>query len=603
MESRSRSGVGQLKTYKSISKVLFNFKVTIQLSTLIGVIISALYLWKSVPIIQLKHVCNYGFLYFINSVYQTKDISTKLLNIENQIGLYSEIYTFAIVIFTIVFALAFVALSYLFYSKDKSIIEDRYIRGSKLITAADLSLTLSKRPTSEEGRYSQKIGTDGVIIPEDLTYRGFALCGRPGKRKTTLINYMIEQQVANGGKGFVLDINGTYYSKFGRPNDKILSLRDKRSEYWDFWSEDVSPSLYASYLIEKGGQENQFFWRSARSLISTLIRVNNSVDSLWSDLSMPTSDLIRKLDDLGEIVVKTIGGPSSNQAAGVVGTATLGFSYVRELGYWGTQNGKSESPFSFNRWANSEPDDDSWVYLIVRDDEIEELSSLIGMWFNLGIQACLRRDEDLANQGKYKSIMFVLDELKSLGRLSELEKGAERLRKYLAYLVLGYQNNAQIEAIYGNKPAANLKDVLQNKVIYAVGEPSAQRECSQILGEQEVEETTKGEQFDSNKISGLSHSNRVTRKSIVLPSEIGGLADGEIYLKVESYNPCKTYIEWKSWPKINQSIVHGTKPRTQKECHSTLNKPTEDELVTSSLVQPNEEGLVGLIDNDQSTAE
>lgn len=616
--SRKQPGIGQDVVKKKVSKFFRQIVFTIRVSVLIGLLSGGGYLAYSLP----KPVWNSFFSYSINyplyAGFKSPKTVKKLTIAEARIIAQKEHYYSALCIAIGASILAVIGLSIWFRREGKASTQDHHIRGSRLVSSGELQSDICKDYGDHLGSFLS-IGQDKIRVPEQLIYRGFALCGRPGKRKSTLINYMMEEHRIKGGKGFVIDINGSYYSKFGRPGDKILSLRDKRTEYWSFWAENVLPSLHATYLVEANEREHKFFWKSARKVIEALLRHNSNLDGLWHDLTSSDEELLNKLQSLNELAVRSLGNKGSNQAAGVLGTAVLDFSFLRELGYWGEKLGRDKEPFSIVDWAtNDDPNDDSWVFIIVRDDELGELSSLVGTWFNLGIHGCLRRDEDLAAKGTYPPIMFCLDELKSLGKLPELEKGGERLRKYRGFLLLGYQNNAQIDLIYGDKSGANLRDVLQNKVIYAIGEPAAQKELSEVLGEQEIEEISSGDYFDAGSDSRYSQSRRVTRRRNVLPSEIGALKDGDVYLKIESYNPCKTYIPWKKWPTINIPMDYGNIPhnyRKQTANGSNMSETTNSSNELSPMSGPDlstdvddqiaidDSGLMGVIASQDQRAE
>jgi hypothetical protein len=457
---------------------------------------------------------------------------------------------------------SFFLLGFIFWRVGKKNQEDSHVRGSQIIPLKQLQKDLidaSKFGFSN----GYVLGSSGLRIPEEYIWRGFAFAGRPGTGKSNLIRILLNQDLNRRAKCFIIDINGDYWRKFGRPGkDKILSLRHKDSEYWDFKCEDVVPSLLASYLVPKSNSGPAFWWKAGRAVLASLIEHSEDLDDFKIQIAESDGNILKLLNSYDDLAIRVLGKEGSQQSMGVLGNTVLDFSFIKDLGYWPKQAGK-DKPFSITEWAKN-PDDLSWVYVIVRDDELEEIRPLVSCWFNLTVNGCFRRDESRCYAQEYPSIRLYLDELKSLGKLEDIEKGGERLRKYLGSIIAGYQNDAQLDIIYGQQGAKNLKDVLQNKVIYSIGEPGAQEDLSRYLGEHEVEEysdnTTYGE-----KRNGHSESRKMTRRRSVLPSEIGQLRDGDCYIKIGAFDPIKTHIEVVKFPNINRELEWGIPPRKKVE--------------------------------------
>lgn len=437
---------------------------------------------------------------------------------------------------------------------------DKHLRGTEIIPQKKLQKQLFAN--ARFGYLNgHKLGERGLEVPEEYTWRGWAVVGRPGTGKSNQFRIMMKQDLGRKVKGFVVDINGDYWRRFGRPGkDKILSLRHKDSEYWDFKCEDVVPSLLASYLVARSSSGPEFWWKAGRAVLTSLFEYSKDLDEFKDRIAQSDGDILKLLEDNEALASKVLGKEGSQQAAGVLGNTVLDLSFVKDLGYW-PKIAKKTTPFSITEWANSTTDD-SWVYVIVRDDELEEVRPLLACWFNLGINGCFRRDEDKCYKGEYPSIRFWLDELKTLGRIEEMEKAGERLRKYRASIICGYQNNPQLEMVYGAQGAKNLKDVLQNKAIYSVGDASAQEDLSIYLGEQEVDELTANESYGKRDSDAHSESRRVNRRRTVLSSELGKLPDHHCYVKVGAFDPIKTVIPYAEFPVVNPVPAWEMPPRS-----------------------------------------
>ena len=156
------------------------------------------------------------------------------------------------------------------------------------------------------------------------------MAGASGTGKTQAINSLLRQlQSQKNQKVLIVDANGQYYSRFGQPEDKILSLYDRRAEAWDFWSEDASPEFFAEALIEEN-RDGNFFSSAGRALLTDLIGLNDTIPQLWQDLISSPKDIFPKLK--GGISPGLLGAPE--QAAGVIATASLELNFLRHLNYW-----------------------------------------------------------------------------------------------------------------------------------------------------------------------------------------------------------------------------------------------------------------------------
>lgn len=420
-----------------------------------------------------------------------------------------------------------------------------YVRGSQFTSEKKLSKNLKKRAIFGS-KYGYKIGEKNLFIPEEYNWLGYLICGRPGTGKSNAIRRFLEQDRKQNNKAFIIDIDGEYWRQFGRPDiDIVLSLGHEESEYWDFWCEDIPMEKMAQYLVQEGSG-NAFFWKAARFVVGSLLEQSGSLEEFKNHIKSADTMISKYLSEVDPQAVNILGSPGSGQSTGVWGNSSLDLKFVQDLGLWPNRNGKKD-PFSIMEWSKKK--DDSWVFVVAKSSEIESIRPMIATWFNIAIFGCLSRRESDFEKMEYRPIRIVLDELKSLGKLDELSLAGERLRKHRGSLICGYQNNSQLDSIYGKIEARNIKDVIQNKIIYSVGEGDAQEEISRMLGEKEVEIVTANTQLGH---SGSSESigHKTERKRIILPSEVGNLKREECIVKISNFDPVKTKIPYKKFAEI-----------------------------------------------------
>lgn len=446
---------------------------------------------------------------------------------------------------TNVFALATVAsaIGYraYFIKQGRRLTEERYLRGAKLLKPEALKDEIDKK--HQETVFDLKLGREQIRLPEALSYKHISMSGTSGSGKTQAISSLLRQmERMPNQKALILDLNGQYYSRFGKPGDKILSLYDQRSEIWDFWAEGVPPEFYAEALIEEDG-DNKFFAPAGRALLTDLLRINTTINGLWQDLRSKPEQLLKKLD--GGISPSLLGAPE--QASGVQATASLQLNCLRYLNH-GRQ---SKEVFKITDWATSPGDD--WVYLIVRDRDLAACKPLLRLWFDLVTLGVLQREEKLAGENYYPHLWLIADELPGLGKLPSLGKLLSQGRKYKGTVLCGYQAAGQIEQHYGHDGAKEIFQGLQTKVLFRSSDPDTSKRGSLELGEQEVEEVNANIQFGTATASDRNSLNRsIKTRPVVMASELQNLPDLHAYIKICEFNPTLIHFDYQNYAVINQ---------------------------------------------------
>lgn len=449
-------------------------------------------------------------------------------------------------VFVITSAASVFGLRWYFNKRTNNASEEQYIRGAKLLSPVALNdrINTEKRNDGklkyQEKPFDLKIGREKIRIPEALSYLHLGMGGASGTGKTQAISSLLTQLARmRGQKCFIVDLNGQYYSKFGRPGDKILSLYDQRTEAWSFWHESVPPEFFAEALVELNESgNNKFFSSAGRALLTDLISLNNNVNELWKDLTTKPSELLPKLD--GGISPGLLG--ASEQAAGVIANASVEMNFLRHLNYWN----QSEDFFSVTKWARSQ--DEEWVFLIVKDIDLSAAKPLLRLWFDLAVGGLLQREE----KGNYPHVWLVCDELPGLGKLPSLGKLLSQGRKYRSSVIAGYQVRGQLRDLYGKEGAEELFGGLQTKLIFRTPDPNSSKEESSTLGEQDIEELTSSTQIGVVSSDKSSLNRSIKTRPVVLPSEIQNLPDLQCYLKICYFDPAHIHFVYQEYPALNQ---------------------------------------------------
>lgn len=484
-------------------------------------------------------------------------------------------------VFVITTVASVVGLRRYFVKRGQEMVSEQYLRGAKLLKPEELKLEIDgardnqRKILYEENALDLWVGMEKIRIPESLTYRHISLAGVPGTGKTQVINSALKQiGQMKRQKCLIVDPNGQYYARFGQPGDKILSLYDKRSEPWSFWGEKVPAEFFSAALVEldhSGG--NKFFSSAGRALLTDLVRLNNTTQGLWKDITSNPKDLLPKLQ--GGISPGLLGAPE--QASGVIASASVEMGFLRNLNYWN----QSEDFFSITEWALSDSED--WVFLIFKKDELSAVAPLLRLWFDLAVNGVLQRNENL----DYPHLWAVCDELPSLRQLPSLPSLLAEGRKFKSSLISGYQGREQLIDIYKAEITKSILSNHQIKFICRITEHTSATDESKTLGEQDVEEISSSAQFGASPMADRNSINRAIKtRPVVLASEIQNLPDLHCYLKICHFDATRIRLDYQQYPAINEPTQCEIPPVKQPgagQPSEEKNQPSDDEWASEPL--------------------
>lgn len=392
---------------------------------------------------------------------------------------------------------------------------------------------------------------DKLMLPDAFLSRHLAFAGTTGAGKSTQIKHLIEYINSKSQKSIIIDINGEIFSELGREEDIILSPFDSRSYRWDFDKEslngkNISPSEFAKYLVPEGGAGNSFWWKGARSVLAEIIRVYENSDRILAALGGSKTNLVNSISTIAKNIIGKLGTP---QEAGILGTISCDMLF---LNYLNDFNKKSKSDyFSICDWANSRTCNN--LFLIVSDSQFESISPLFRTWVNLAILARFESGQD----NDLPPLNYIIDEFPSLGKIEPLEKGLARLRKYKGRVVLGYQGESQLSAIYGEKVTNSMIGQIGTLFMFRTQQEGDAKKMARHIGRSEVISVSVNNSDGGAKgKQGKSISRSTSYKDIVLDSEISSLPDGHFYMKCLNLNTVKSRIKKKKWSIKNPREQH-----------------------------------------------
>lgn len=498
----------------------------------------------------------------LGSIQRTFDFSIEktLSNYDAHQPFFDTSLNWSFVFFTFVFVGFFI----FFARRGRILMDHSHKRGSQLISAEEFNREygyIIKQETHEiesDSEVKQKSLTpkmlwgnpfvcsvDGIKLPEFSLFRHLAVVGTTGVGKSTLIKSYLEYCRKYGEKVIIPDVNGEYASEFYQEGDVILSLFDKKTSYWTFAAEsEIHPFEFAKFLVPSGSEQNAFWWKGARQVVSQLLSQSESPEKLWEMINSEAHDLTSALRGLAR---KITGKEGSSQAAGVTGSSLLDLGFLEYLNRWPKELG-NQNAFSLYNWSQNEHK--NWVFITFSDTDRELMSPLLKLWLNSAILGLVRRN----HENKLPPLNVVIDELSTVGKIELLPTALERARKYRGKVVLGYQSESQLLNLYGKEVGQTLKANTGTKFVFRCPESQEAKELSDFLGRQEVGMknigTTHGVQNVNDRESINEHEGL---RNVVLDSEIRDLPDGHFFLKSLNINPVRSRIVKKRWPKVFQS--------------------------------------------------
>lgn len=406
-----------------------------------------------------------------------------------------------------------------------------FIRGGELTTIAEHNKRVGKEEREQKRKSYMSIAD--VKVPPKSDNTSMMLIGAPGTGKSATLNQLLTQIRSVKGRCIIYDRNGDFTRKFYREGvDKILNVRDVRCVEWSVWSEGGNQIQYrtvSSSMIPDTGSD-PFWSQSARLVFEAVCEKVMAVCSQRGE--RPSMEYLMSVlltwdnEKLANLVKGTdaasVFNMDSEKMAGSI-RSTLS-TYVESLKHLRSGG----SPFSFREWVNSE--NDSWVFIPVKADEIELFKPLITVWIEQYVKAILNKD----SESHLSDIRFnlIIDELASLNKLNTLSLYLSEGRKFGGNAILGTQNPAQLKDIYGENGAEKITGTVGSYVIYRNNSPGGLKWSSDMLTKEEIEEHSDNLTVGHQDIrDSLSMNKKRNERVLVTESEIVNLPDLEGFVR------------------------------------------------------------------------
>tara|TARA_R110001592_G_scaffold141033_1_gene362281 strand:- start:5646 stop:7196 length:1551 start_codon:yes stop_codon:yes gene_type:complete len=408
----------------------------------------------------------------------------------------------------------------------------RHLRGSQLVSSRKLDKTTRLKVSSsnsESDALQRQIEVGGIAIPLQSEPNHFLIVGSTNTGKSVAITEMLCSVMARGDRMVIIDPNGYFFSRFGRPEDKLLNPFDKRSQGWSIGNEIRKPYDYdrlAKCIIPDATDSSSQQWHTyAQKLLAEVARemsCRGEMDDqnlLYWCTNAPTEKLREYLS--GSAVAGLFDANAEKALAStrfILTTCLNPFQYLHS------------GDFSIRGWLES---NEGNLFITWRQDMITALQPLISAWTDILVSSVLTLPSDNA-----RPLWFFLDELASLKRLNSLEDSLTKGRKHGLRVVGCIQSTAQLDAHYGVHSATTLRSCFRS--VLALGcsnlDPATAEFVSKGLGQAETERDVNTHTYSVSGTSRGVTSQRETQYA-VLPVELMKLPPLHGYLKLAGDHP------------------------------------------------------------------
>ncbi|EJC7034881.1 type IV secretion system DNA-binding domain-containing protein [Vibrio parahaemolyticus] len=446
--------------------------------------------------------------------------------------------------------------------RGKEIKEDKYIRGAKLVSAEKLKSEIVEK----HGVSDLTLGD--FPIPTGFSKKHTLISGTTGAGKSTALTHLLKAIRARGDRAVVYDKKGEFVEMFYRDGvDHILNPADSRSHQWTPWEEMESPfdadwiseTLLPSSNSNSGSEK--FFTSAARAVVSAALQ-NLYLDGPKSLLSLLRATAWNDLELLKELVAGTPAETYFNEdnertLESIRSTIVDG---VRPLRLLKEENKKGF--FSIRDWIaeGDEPNaDDSWLFLPVRESEIEIQKPLISTWIQAAAKGLMARGVN-----NERTLWIVVDELPSLKKIPALSMLMAEGRGFGAAVVLGIQEINQLEEEFGKNTSKTILGLCSTQFHFRLNNADTAEWVSKVLGEAEREEVDEDLNYSADDIrDGVRVSSKRQNRKIVLPSEIMDLPDLSCFAKIWGVeSKARIDIPFLRLPKIADGFIQGDENET-----------------------------------------
>lgn len=462
-------------------------------------------------------------------------------------------FVFAAIVSLTVCIVTFFVASWVLGRQGKQQSEDENTGGRQL---SDKPKEVARQMKRDGVASDIKIGDLPILKYSEI--QNFCLHGTVGSGKSEVIRRLLNYVRARGDMAIIYDRSCEFVKSYYDPSlDKILNPLDARCAAWDIWSECLTLPDFdnvSNTLIPMGTKEDPFWQGSGRTIFSEGAYLMRE-DKDRSYEKLVDTMLSIKIDKLRAYLKNT---PAANLVEEKIEKTAISIravltNYVKAIRYLqGIE--KNGEPFTIRDWMRGVREDqpNGWLFISSNADTHASLKPVISMWLSIAIRGLLGMGEN-----RNRRVWIFADELPTLHKLPDLVEILPEARKFGGCYVFGIQSYAQLEDIYGVKPAATLFDVMNTRAFFRSPSKEIAEFAAGEIGEKEILKASEQYSYGADPVrDGVSTGKEKERETLVSYSDIQTLPDLSCYVTLPGpYPAVKLALKYKSRPKIAEGFI------------------------------------------------
>lgn len=469
---------------------------------------------------------------------------------------------FFILKITIIFFLFFGTIGTIVLRKraQKTLHDPKHVRGARLVEPLELARKIRKDKAISQKKAPDKLPLtlgEKLIFPPAIETQHILILGAVGTGKTNAINHFLKKLREREEKILLFDIKGDYCQKFYDPEiDFILNPLDQRYCGWNFLldicnleleAKDVASTIIPPPKMAEGTEK--YFRDAGADVLSVIIKYLKTQKDL-----QPTPEEITKLIALGptELRDRLKAHPSTAFDPGIAHIAKSGAegqiggimsTLAQFTRIFSLMDVIEFTKFSLRNWFKE--DGPGIAFLTLPPAYENLLSNYYSMIINLLTMEALTWNDDLLRR-RY----IIVDELPALPRITAILRLIREGRSKGISMIVGSQTIQAIREKYGTEGTGTILDI-NTRIFFRVNNPQDTEILAKIIGETELEEgaqighsMTAADDFDR-----VNANRRVSKKYVLLPTQIAQLPDLTSIIKIAHFDP--TITKW-NYLKLNE---------------------------------------------------
>lgn len=415
-------------------------------------------------------------------------------------------------------------------------LQSRFIRGQRVVPLKALLEEVTAFNAAEvkrrRDRSFQPVKLLGVPYPYATEREHTLTVGSPGSGKSQAIHRLLESIRARGDRAIIYDPELEYTTyHFDQRADCILNPYDARSVSWSPYNDarELPEFEKLAVCIFKEPKSGDPYWTKATRQV--FVYAAYQLKRRYPEATL--DDLLRVFFGPSHILVDLLTDtPAASHLAGGSNGRTDSLRSVLSEGINSLVHlSGNAAEFSLRDWVNRPERTPGFLFMSAPETHMESLRPLLSFWSELVVSALLGR----VDEAQRHTTWIVLDEFPSLGKVTSLASGPERLRKYGGCVVLGMQQVSQIQEIYGHEIAQTIIGQCATKLILRCQDPETAKHMAEQLGRRQTRRVDETVSYGANTLrDGVGLTPREELELVALPDEVMNLPKFEGFIRLSN---------------------------------------------------------------------